>query len=167
LSNTNHTENKQWSTEENTKHWATQTTLKTNNDLQNRTLGLFVFSVVCVAQCLVFCIVLCRSLFVFSVVCVAQCLVFCVVLCRSTQTTLKTNNDLQNTTQNTKHWATQTTLKTNNDLHNTTQNTKHWASVAQCLVFCVMFCRSLFVLVWFVLLNEPHWKQTMIYRTEH
>jgi competence protein ComGF len=37
----------------------------------------------CVAQCLVFCVVLCRSLFVFSVVSVAQCLVFCVVLCRS------------------------------------------------------------------------------------
>ena len=34
---------------------------------------------VCVAQCLVFCVVLCRSLFVFSVVCVAQCLVFCSV----------------------------------------------------------------------------------------
>ena len=42
-----------------------------------------IFSVVCVAQCLVFCVVLCRSLFVFSVVRVAQCLVFCVVLCRS------------------------------------------------------------------------------------
>ena len=54
--------------------------------------SLFVFSVVCVAQCLVFCVVLCislfvfskvcvarRSLFVFSVVCVAQCLVFCSV----------------------------------------------------------------------------------------
>jgi hypothetical protein len=37
--------------------------------------SLFVFSEVCVAQCLVFC----RSLFVFSVVCVAQCLVFCSV----------------------------------------------------------------------------------------
>ena len=35
--------------------------------------SLFVFSVVCVAQCLVFCVVFCRSLFVFSVVCVAQC----------------------------------------------------------------------------------------------
>ena len=44
--------------------------------------SLFVFSEVCVAQCLVFCLVLCRSLFVFSVVSVAQCLVFCVVLCR-------------------------------------------------------------------------------------
>jgi aspartate oxidase len=139
-----------------------------------------------------FCVVLCRSLFVFSVVCVAQCLVFCVVFYRSatqttlktnndlqnrtqntkhwaTQTTLKTNNDLQNTTQNTKHWATQTTLKTNNDLHNTTQNNKHWATqtplktnndihnvfsvvcVAQCLVFCsVDHC---LFLVWFVLLN--------------
>ena len=41
--------------------------------------SLFVFSVVCVAQCLVFCVVFCRSLFVFSVVCVAQCLVFCSV----------------------------------------------------------------------------------------
>ena len=38
--------------------------------------SLFVFSVVCVAQCLVFCVVFFRSLFVFSVVCVAQCLVF-------------------------------------------------------------------------------------------
>jgi hypothetical protein len=37
--------------------------------------SLFVFSVVCVGQCLM----LCRSLFVFSVVCVAQCLVFCSV----------------------------------------------------------------------------------------
>jgi hypothetical protein len=41
---------------------------------------LFIFSVVCVAQCLLFCVVLCRSLFVFSVVYVAH-----------------------NTTQNTKH----------------------------------------------------------------
>ena len=41
MRNTNHTENKQWSTQhnttQNTKHWATQTTLKTNNDLQNTT----------------------------------------------------------------------------------------------------------------------------------
>jgi hypothetical protein len=43
----------------------------------------FVFSGVFAAQCLVFCVVLCRSLFVFSVVCVAQCLVICVVFCRS------------------------------------------------------------------------------------
>ena len=43
--------------------------------------SLFVFSVVCVAQCLVLCVVLCRSLFVFSVVCVVQCLVFCVDHC--------------------------------------------------------------------------------------
>ena len=35
---------------------------------------------VCVAQCLVFCVMFCRSLFVFSVVCVTQCLPFCVVL---------------------------------------------------------------------------------------
>jgi hypothetical protein len=69
-----------------------------------------IFSVVCVAQCVVLCRslfvfsgmcvtkqtmiyrtlnieqhkpVLCRSLFVFSVVCVSQCLVFCVMLCRS------------------------------------------------------------------------------------
>ena len=41
--------------------------------------SLFVFSVVFVAQSLVFCVVLCISLFVFSVVCVAQCLVFCSV----------------------------------------------------------------------------------------
>ena len=39
--------------------------------------SLFVFSEVCVAQCLVFCVVLCRSLFVFSGVCVAQYLVLC------------------------------------------------------------------------------------------
>jgi hypothetical protein len=32
----------------------------------------------------------------------------------------KTNNDLQNTTQNTKDQATRTPLKTNNDLQNTT-----------------------------------------------
>ena len=41
--------------------------------------SLFVFSVVCVAQCLVFYVVFSRSLFVFSVVCVTQCLVFCSV----------------------------------------------------------------------------------------
>jgi hypothetical protein len=93
---------------------------KTNNKTHSSFRLLFVFSVVCVAQCLVFC----RSLFAFSVVCVAQCLVFCVHW--ATQTPLKTNNDLHNTTQNTKHWATQTPLKTNNDLQNTTQNTKHW-----------------------------------------
>jgi ABC-type sugar transport system permease subunit len=122
LSNTNHTENKQWSTQHYTE-------------------------VVCVAQWLVFCVVFCRSLFVFSVVCVAQFLVFC----RSWFVFSVTNNDLQNTTQNTNHWATQTTLKTNNDLLNSTQNTKYWAfvssvvCVAQCLVFCVVLCRSLFV----------------------
>ena len=38
---------------------------------------------VCVAQSLVFCVVLCRSLFVFSGICVTQCLVFCVMFCRS------------------------------------------------------------------------------------
>jgi hypothetical protein len=44
---------------------------------------LFVFSVVRVAQSLVFCVVFCRSLFVFSGVRVALSLVFCVVFCRS------------------------------------------------------------------------------------
>ena len=42
-------------------------------------ISLFVFSEVCVAQSLVFCVVLCISLFVFSEVCVAQSLLFCVV----------------------------------------------------------------------------------------
>jgi cytosine/uracil/thiamine/allantoin permease len=41
----------------------------------------------------------------------------------------KTNNDLQNTTQKSKDWVTQTPLKTNNHL-----------------LFCVVFCISLFVL---------------------
>jgi hypothetical protein len=111
LSNTNHTENKEWSTEQNTKHWVTLNQ--------------------CGLCCSMFSVLFCRSLFVFSVVYVAQCLVFCSVdHCLfsitqntkhwGTQTTLKTNNDLQNT----KHWATQTSLKTNNDL----QNTKHWAT---------------------------------------
>jgi hypothetical protein len=43
------------------------------------------------------------------------------------QTTLKTNNDLQNTTLKTKEGATQITLKTNNDQQNTTQKTKEGA----------------------------------------
>jgi hypothetical protein len=42
---------------------------------------LFVFSGVCVAQSLTFCVVLCGPLFVFSGVCVAPSLTFCVVLC--------------------------------------------------------------------------------------
>jgi uncharacterized membrane protein YagU involved in acid resistance len=68
---------------------------------------LFVFTVVHVARSLVFCVLFCRSLFVFSGVHVAQSLVFCVVFCRSlfvfsAGTTLKTNSDLQNTTQKTK-----------------------------------------------------------------
>ena len=42
-----------------------------------------VFSVVRVAQSLVFCVVFCRSLFVFSDVRVVLSLVFCVVFCRS------------------------------------------------------------------------------------
>jgi hypothetical protein len=43
--------------------------------------SLFVFSVVCVAQCLVFCVVLCRSLFVFSGgLCCSMFSVLCSVL---------------------------------------------------------------------------------------
>jgi hypothetical protein len=77
-------------------HWKQTMIYRTLNIEQHKPhwkqtmISLFVFSVVCVAQCLVFC----RSLFVFSVVCVAQCLVFCVVFL------LKTNNDLQNRTLN-------------------------------------------------------------------
>jgi hypothetical protein len=41
-----------------------------------------------------------------------------------TRTPLKTNNDLQNTTQKTKDQITCTPLKTNNDLQNTTQKTR-------------------------------------------
>ena len=40
---------------------------------------------------------------------------------RATRTPLKTNSDLQNTTQKTKYRATRTPLKTNNNLQNTTQ----------------------------------------------
>jgi hypothetical protein len=103
---------------QNTKYSATQTSLKTNNDLHNTTqntknwatqttlkqtmISLFVFSVVCVAQCLVFCVMLCRSLFVFSVVCVAQCLVLCVVFYRSLFVTLSNTNPTEN-----KQWSTQ------------------------------------------------------------
>ena len=60
----------------------------------------------------------------------------------ATRTSLKTNNDLQNTTQKTKDWATRTSLKTNNDLQNTTQKTKDWAT-------------------------RTSLKQTMIYKTLH
>jgi hypothetical protein len=111
----------------------------------HRTLNIE--QLVYVAQSLVFCVVLCRSLFVFSVVYVAQCLVFCVVLCRSLFVfSVVCVAQQWSTEQNTKYWATQTTLKINNDLHNTT----HWfvfsvVCVAQCLVFCVVLCRSLFV----------------------
>jgi hypothetical protein len=38
---------------------------------------------------------------------------------------LKTNNDLQNTTQKTEDRATHTPLKTNNDLQKTTQKTEN------------------------------------------
>jgi hypothetical protein len=134
------TNNDLQNTTQKTRDRATRTPLKTNNDLQN------------------FCVVFCRSLFVFSGVRVARSLVFCVVFCRSlfvfsgvrvaTRTPLKTNNDLQNTTQKTRDRATRTPLKTNNDLHNTTQKTRDRATgvrVTRSLVFCVVFCRSLFV----------------------
>jgi hypothetical protein len=41
---------------------------------------------------------------------------------------LKTNNDLQNTTQKTEDRETQAPLKTNNDLQNTTQKTEDRAT---------------------------------------
>jgi hypothetical protein len=65
---------------------------------------LFVFSEVCVAQSLLFCVGFCISLFVFSEVCVAQSLL-------ATQTSLKTNNELKDPTQKSKDWANQTPLK--------------------------------------------------------
>ena len=46
---------------------------------------------------------------------------------KQTRTSLKTNNDLQNTTQKTKDWATRTT-QTKTDLQNTTNKTKDWAT---------------------------------------
>jgi guanylate kinase len=46
----------------------------------------------------------------------------------ATRIPLKINNDLQNTTQKTKDRATRTPLKTNNDLQNTTQKTKDRAT---------------------------------------
>jgi hypothetical protein len=66
--------------------------------------------------------VFCRLLFVFSGVRVALSLVFCVVFCRllfvfsGVRAPLKTNNNLQNTTQKSKDRATRTPLKTNNDI---------------------------------------------------
>jgi hypothetical protein len=83
---------------------------------------LLVFSGVCVAPSLVFCVVFCRLLFVFNWVCTQK------TKDGATQTQFKTNNNLQNTTQKTKDGATQTQLKTNNNLQNTTQKTKDGAT---------------------------------------
>jgi hypothetical protein len=63
---------------------------------------------------------------------------------RATRTLQKTNNNLQNTTQKTKDGSTRTPLKTNNDLQNTTQKTKDGATRT---------------------LQSTNIRQTMIYKT--
>jgi hypothetical protein len=117
MSNTNLTKNKQWYTKPYIEKFLHIT---------------ICFCEVCVAQSLLFCVVFCISLFGFSDVCVNQSLLFCVGFYKkskywATQTSLKANNDLQNTTQKSKDWATQTSLRTNNDIQNTTQKSEDWA----------------------------------------
>jgi hypothetical protein len=62
---------------------------------------------------------------------------------------LKTNNGQQNTAQNTEEWAIRTPLKQTMD-YKTPNRTL--VRIAHSSVFCVVFCRPLFVLVGFVLL---------------
>jgi hypothetical protein len=54
-----------------------------------------------------------------------------------THSPLKTNNDLQNTTQKTKYQVTHSPLKTNNDLQNTTQKTKYQVTHSPLCLFFV------------------------------
>jgi hypothetical protein len=76
----------------------------------------------------------------------------------------KRKKDLQNTTQKTKNWATWTPLKTSGDLECSWQvncSCSTCDTYAQFLVFCVVFCRSFFLLafyclvLWFTTFDYP------------
>jgi hypothetical protein len=110
--------------------------------------SLFVFSVVCVAQWLVFCVVFFRSLFVFSVVCVAQCLMFCSI----DHCLLSVGFVLLNAP----HWKQTMIYTTLHRTLNIEQHKPHWK---QTMIYTTLY-RTLGIEQ-----HKPHWQQTMIYRT--